>query len=139
MKIALRAGDKERLGTLRLILAGIKQREIDEGTELDDAQVLASMDKMLKQRRDAIAQYESAGRLDLAEKERNEVAVIQSYFPAALDADEINEQIDKAISKTGAQSMKDMGSVIAELRPHLQGRADMALVSAQVKKRLGGS
>jgi uncharacterized protein YqeY len=138
MKVAMKAGDKARLGVIRLILAAIKQREVDERIELDDTQVLVVLDKMLKQRRDSIAQYEAAGREDLAAVERFEVGVIQDYLPQPLSDAELASLIDAAIAGTGASVMGDMGKVMAELRPRVQGRADMAAVSAQVKHRLGG-
>lgn len=137
-KAAMKAADKRRLAVLRLILAAVKQREVDERVELDDQQVLAVLDKMVKQRRDSIAQYEQAGREDLAEQERFEVEVCQSYLPEALGDEELGELVDAAIAATGAQSVKDMGKVMNELRPKVQGRADMGEVSAQVKQRLGG-
>lgn len=138
MKTALKAGDKARLGVIRLMLAAIKQREVDERIELDDRQVLAVLDKMLKQRRDSIAQYGAAGRQDLADAERFEVEVIQGYLPAALSASEIAALVEAAVTESGAAAMGDMGKVMAILRPQLQGRADMASVSALVKGRLGG-
>ena len=138
MKTAMKAGEKARLGVIRLILAAIKQREVDERIELDDAQVLAVLDKMLKQRRDSIAQYSGAGREDLAEVERFEVGVIQGYLPAALTDEEIARLIEDAVSASAAVAMSDMGKVMAILRPQVQGRADMGAVSARIKQRLGG-
>ena len=138
MKVAMKAGDKARLGVIRLILAAVKQREVDERIMLDDVAVLAVLDKMLKQRRDSISQYEQAGREDLAAQERFEVAVCQEYLPAALADDEIATLIDAAITGSGAASVKDMGKVMAVLKPQLQGRADLAAVSATVKARLAG-
>jgi uncharacterized protein len=138
MKTAMKAGDKTRLGVIRLILAAIKQREIDERIELDDTQVLAVLDKMLKQRRDSIEQYSGAGREDLAEVERFEVEVIQSYLPQALTEEEVSACIDAAIQSTQASAMSDMGKVMAVLKAQVQGRADMGAVSARVKQRLGG-
>lgn len=138
MKAAMKAGDKRRLGVVRLINAAIKQREVDERVELDDTQVLVVLDKMLKQRRDSISQYEQAGREDLAAQERFEVEVCQAYMPAALSDDEIAGLIADAIDSTGASSMQDMGKVMALLKPKLQGRADMAAVSKQIKTRLTG-
>jgi uncharacterized protein YqeY len=138
MKAAMKSGDKARLGVIRLINAAIKQREVDERIELDDTQVLAVLDKMLKQRRDSITQFEKAGREDLAAKERFEVSVCQSYMPAALSDAEIDVQITEAIATTAASGMRDMGKVMAILKPQLQGRADMAAVSKQVKARLAG-
>jgi len=138
MKAAMKAGDKRRLGVVRLINAAIKQREVDERVELDDTQVLVVLDKMLKQRRDSISQYEQAGREDLAAQERFEVEVCQTYMPAALSDDEIAGLIAEAIGSTGASGMQDMGKVMARLKPQLQGRADMAAVSKQIKARLTG-
>ncbi len=138
MKAAMKSGDKARLGVIRLIHAAIKQREIDERGELDDTQVLAVLDKMLKQRRDSVAQYTEAGREDLAEKERFEIQVCQDYLPAALSDDEIDALIGSAIDDTGATGMQDMGKVMGVLKPKLQGRADMAAVSGAVKARLAG-
>ena len=136
MKDAMRAGDKARLGTIRLILAALKQVEVDTREELDDPKVLAILDKMVKQRRDSISQYEAAGRQDLADKEAGEIAVIQEYLPKALGADEIAAEIDKAVADAGASSMQDMGKVMALLKPRLAGRADMGKVSGLVKSRL---
>ncbi|KAA6183571.1 GatB/YqeY domain-containing protein [Thiohalocapsa marina] len=138
MKAAMKSGDKPRLGVIRLINAAIKQREVDERIELDDTQVLVVLDKMLKQRRDSIAQYEAAGRQDLAEQERFEVEICQGYLPAALSDAEIAGMIDDAVTATGAAAMQDMGKVMAILKPQMQGRADMAAVSKQVKARLTG-
>jgi uncharacterized protein len=138
MKAAMKAGDKRRLGVVRLINAAIKQREVDERVELDDTQVLVVLDKMLKQRRDSIAQYEQAGREDLAAQERFEVGICQAYMPAALAEDEIAGLIAEAIDSTGASGMQDMGKVMALLKPKLQGRADMAAVSKQIKAKLTG-
>jgi hypothetical protein len=138
MKIAMKAGEKRRLGVIRLILAAIKQREVDERISLDDPQVLAVLDKMVKQRREAIAQFEKAGRGDLVDQEAFEVQVCQGYLPAALDAEEILALIGQAIAETGAAGVKDMGRVMGWLKPHIQGRADTASVSGQVRARLGG-
>ncbi|SDX23441.1 GatB/YqeY domain-containing protein [Thiocapsa roseopersicina] len=138
MKTAMKAGDKTRLGVIRLMLAAIKQREIDERIELDDAQVLAVLDKMVKQRRDSISQYSGAGREDLAEIERFEVEVIQSYLPRALTDEELTTLIDAAMTSTQASAMSDMSKVMGLLKPQIQGRADMGSVSARVKQRLGG-
>ena len=137
MKTAMKAGEKRRLGVIRLINAAIKQREVDERIELDDIQVLAVLDKMLKQRRDSITQYEAAKREDLAEQERYEIGVCQEYLPTALTADEIAALIEAAIVASGAVSLKDMGKVMALLKPQVQGRADVGAVSALVKQRLG--
>ena len=136
MKDAMRAKDKDTLGTIRLIQAAIKQREVDERIELDDSQVLAVLDKMVKQRRDSINQYRDAGREELAAKEEAEIGVIQRYLPAALSEAEIDTLIEQAISSSGAQSMQDMGKVMGQLKPKLQGRADMGAVSARIKARL---
>ena len=136
MKDAMRAKDKDSLGTIRLIQAAIKQREVDERIELDDSQVLAVLDKMVKQRRDSITQYRDAGREELAAKEEAEISIIQKYLPAALSEAEIDTLIEEAIGSSGAQSMQDMGKVMAQLKPKLQGRADMGSVSARIKARL---
>ena len=138
MKSALRAGEKQRLGIVRLILAAIKQREVDERISLDDGQVLVVLEKMLKQRRESVSQYEAAGRQDLADQEHFEIGVVQGYMPAPLDEAEIDALIAAAIAETGAQSGKDMGKVIAALRLKVQGRADMGKLSAKVKAKLGG-
>lgn len=137
MKTAMRAKDKERLGAIRLILAAIKQREVDERIELDDAQVLAVLDKMVKQRRDSIEQYTNAGRDELADKEKAELDIIQNYMPAALSDDELDALIKESVSAVGATTMQDMGKVMAQLKPRVQGRADMAKVSQKVKAAIG--
>jgi len=137
VKSAMRARDKVRLGTLRLITAGIKQREVDERITLDDAQVLSVLEKMLKQRRESIAQFEKAGRDDLVAVESGELEVIQAYLPTPLDPEAIAALIDLAIEETGAGSMRDMGKVMGVLKPRMQGRADMGRVSTLVKGRLG--
>ncbi|PKM44903.1 MAG: glutamyl-tRNA amidotransferase [Gammaproteobacteria bacterium HGW-Gammaproteobacteria-1] len=136
MKESMRAKDKERLGTVRLILAAIKQREVDERIMLDDVQVLAVLEKMVKQRRDSITQFEAAGRTDLAAKEKYELDLIQSYMPAQLSEAEIDAIIEQTIAATGASSAKDMGKVMGPLKAQLQGRADMGAVSARLKARL---
>lgn len=138
MKTAMKAGEKARLGVIRLINAAIKQREVDERTTLDDTQVLAVLDKMLKQRRDSVEQYERAGREDLAAQERFEIEVCQSYMPRPLSDAEVAALVDEAIRTTGASSMRGMGQVMALLKPQIQGRADASAVSALVKERLGG-
>ena len=138
MKAAMKAGEKRKLGVIRLILAAIKQREVDERVELDDTQVLAVLDKMLKQRRDSIEQYSNANREDLAEQERFEVGICQQYMPAALGEDELIALVDQAIADTGATSMQDMGKVMGQVKPKAQGRADMGAVSKLVKERLAG-
>ncbi len=134
---AMRAKDKPRLGALRLISAAIKQKEVDERITLDDAQVLAILDKMLKQRRESVAQFKTAGRDDLIEKELFEIAILQEFLPPALSDDEMAALIDAAIAEAGAESIKDMGKVMAALKPKVQGRADMAQVGAAIKQRLG--
>ena len=136
VKDAMRAKDKPRLATIRLITAAIKQREVDERIELDDTQVLVVLDKMCKQRRESISQFEQAGRDDLAAQEKAELALIQQYLPEQLGEAEINGLIDAAMEQTGAASMKDMGKVMGQLKPKLQGRADMGAVSAMIKARL---
>ena len=138
MKAAMRAKDSARLSALRLLLAAIKQKEIDERIELDDGAVLAVVDKMLKQRRDSAAQYEGAQRFDLASAERFEIDVLSAYKPAGLSADEIAAAIDAAVAATGASGPADMGKLMAVLKPQLAGKADMASVSAAVKSALAG-
>ncbi len=137
MKTAMKGGDKARLSVIRLINAAIKQREVDERIELSDEQVLAVLDKMVKQRRDSIKQYTDAGRTDLADVEQAEVEIIQGYLPAALSDDEIAAIIERAIADTGAASMADMGKVMGKVKPQVQGRADMGAVSGLVKAKLG--
>lgn len=138
MKDALRAGDKSRLGVIRLILAAVKQREVDERIQLDDTQVLAVLDKMLKQRRESIVQFEKGARADLVAQEQAEIAVIQAYLPAQLAETELDQLIAAAIQKSAATSVRDMGKVMALLKPQVQGRADMGAVSARIKAKLGG-
>jgi len=138
IKSAMKAREAERLGALRLISAALKQREVDERIDLQDADVLAVLEKMLKQRRESISQYDAAGRQDLADKERFEIAVIGAYLPEPLDAASLAAGIEAAIAECGASSPRDMGAVMALLRQRLLGRADMAVVSQQVKARLGG-
>lgn len=137
MKTAMRAKEKERLAAVRLILAEIKRIEVDERIDIDDERVLIVLDKMCKQRRDSISQYEGAGREDLASQERLEMAVIQEFLPAQLCEAELDQLIASAISETGADSMKAMGQVMAILKPQLQGRADMGQVSKKLKAKLG--
>jgi len=136
VKDAMRARDKQRLGTLRLIMSEFKRIEVDERIELDDARVLTVLDKMTKQRRDSLEQFEKAGRTDLAEQESFELGVIAEYMPEALSEAEIESLVDAGVGDTGAASMQDMGKLMAVLRPQLQGRADMGLVSKLVKSRL---
>lgn len=138
MKQAMRSGDKARLGTIRMALAAIQQREVDERIELDEAAVLGVIEKMIKQRRESVEQYRAGQRDDLADKEAAEIEVLSSYLPEPLDAAELAAMVDAAIAATGAASMKDMGRVMAELRAQAQGRADMAVLSATVKAKLAG-
>lgn len=137
IKTAMRGGDKLGLITLRMLSAAIKQREIDERIVLDDAQVLAVVEKLIKQRREAATQYEAGNRPDLAAKELAEIALLQAYLPEPLSEAELNALIEAALAETGATSIKDMGRIMAALKPGIQGRADMAIVSARVKARLG--
>lgn len=132
----MRAKDSARLGAIRLLQAAIKQREVDERIELDDGQVIEAIEKMLKQRRDSISQYETANRQDLADAEKYEVNVLQGYLPQALTLDELNVILDKAVADSGASGMKDMAKVMATVRPLVMGRADMAQVSGLIKARL---
>jgi uncharacterized protein YqeY len=136
MKTAMRGGQKERLATVRLIMAAIKQREVDERIMLDDTQVLAVLDKMLKQRRESITQFEAGGRADLVAKENAEFAIISAYLPAQLSAAELDTLIQAAIAESGAASIKDMGKVMGLIKSKAQGRADMAAVGARIKARL---
>ena len=136
MKNAMRAGEKHRLGVIRLMLAAIKQREVDERIELDDAQVQAALEKMLKQRRDSVSQFEAAGREDLAIIERDEMAVIETYLPTKLNDAEIDALVEATIADTGASSARDMGKVVAAVKEKAAGRADMAVVSGKIKARL---
>jgi hypothetical protein len=138
MKTAMRSGDKHKLGVVRLMLAAIKQREVDERIELDDAQVLAVLEKMLKQRKDSITQYDAANRQDLADVERAEMTVIEVYLPAKLDEAELDALIAAAIDETGASSPRDMGKVVAAVKEKAAGRADMGVVSGKIKARLAG-
>lgn len=137
MKTAMRAADKARLGTVRLALAAIKQREVDERVSLDDAQVLGVLEKMIKQRREAIVQFQSGGRADLVAKETAEIAVLQQYLPAQMGEAEIDALIAEAIQSTGATAVKDMGKVMAVVKPKAQGRTDMGALSARIKQKLG--
>lgn len=138
MKSAMRAGDARRRDAIRLLQAALKQREVDERIELDDAAVVAVVEKMLKQRRDSIAQYEAAHRQDLADAEKFEVSVLQGYMPSALSEIEIDAAITEAVSTAGAKGQQDMGKVMALLKPRLFGRADMGKVSALLRARLAG-
>ena len=132
----MKGGDKKRLGVIRLVLAAIKQVEVDERIELDDDRVLAVLDKMVKQRRESISQYTDAGRTDLVEQEEYEVTILKDFLPEALSEDEIEQLISKAIADTGASSIKDMGKVMGILKPQMQGRADMGAVSGKIKTQL---
>ncbi len=136
MKTAMKQQDKQQLSTIRLIINDIKKKEIDERIELNDEQVLAILDKMAKQRRESIEQYQAGGRDDLVAQEQFELSVIQSYLPSQLSSEEINQLIEQCIAEAGAESMRDMGKVMALLKPQIQGRADTGAVSKQVKERL---
>ena len=138
MKAAMRARDSARLSAIRLLLAAVKQKEIDERVTLDDAAVIGVVEKMLKQRRESIAQYEQAAREDLARVERFEIGVLDAYLPKQMDASEIEQAVTAAMAESGAQGVRDMGKAMALLKARLAGRADMAKVSAMVKARLGG-
>lgn len=138
MKSAMRAKDSARLATLRLLLSAMKQKEVDERVELTDTDVVAILDKMLKQRRESISQYEAGNRQDLADVERAEIAVLQAYMPQALSEAEVEAEIAAALAETGAKAMPDMGKVMALLKPKLAGRTDLAQVSAKVRARLAG-
>jgi hypothetical protein len=137
MKAAMKGGDKASLAVIRLVNAAIKQREVDERIELDDAAVVGVLDRMVKQRRDSVSQYAAAGREDLAQVERDEIAVIERYLPQKMGEAEINAAIDAAVAETGAQGAADMGKLMGVLKPRLAGQADMGLVSRLVKARLG--
>jgi len=137
IKNAMKAGDKPRLGVLRLVSSAIKQKEVDERIELDEPQTIAILDKLQKQRRESVEQYGKAGRDDLVAQEQFEIGIIQEYLPEALDDSAIAALIDAAVAKTGAESVKDMGKVMGLLKPELQGRADMSKVSQQIRARLG--
>lgn len=138
MKTAMRAKDKHRLGVIRLMLAAIKQIEVDERIELDDARVLTVLDKMVKQRRESITQYEAADRQELADVEKAEIVVIQDFLPEQLSEAEISQLVEEAFAETGAASMKDMGKVMGFIKPKAQGRADMNVVSKMIKAKLAG-
>lgn len=137
IKNAMRAGEKDKLGVLRMLSAAIKQREVDERIEMDDAQVLAVVEKMIKQRRESIKQYTDGGREELAAKEEAEIAILEPYLPEQLSDEELDKLIASAIESTGAAEMKDMGKVMGQLKPQIQGKADMGAVSAKVKAKLG--
>ena len=137
IKSAMRAGEKDRLGVLRMLAAAIKQREVDERIEHDDAQTLAAVEKMIKQRKESAAQYRAGAREELAVKEEAEIAILMAYLPEQLSDAELDRLIHDAIAETGATEMKDMGKVMGVLKPKLQGKADMGEVSAKIKARLG--
>jgi uncharacterized protein len=137
MKTAMRSHEKDRLATIRLILAALKQREVDERIELSDEQIIATLNKMIKQRRDSITQFEAGNRPDLAQKEAEEVRIIQQYLPAQLSETEVEQAVAAAVQESGATSAKDMGKVMGLLKAKLQGKADMTIVSAKVKEKLG--
>ena len=138
MKAAMRAGEKQRLGLIRMITSAIKQREIDERILLDDPQVLSVLEKMIKQRKESLVHFQAGNRQDLVEKEAAEITLLQGYLPAPLSASEIEALIDEAVASTGAASVKDMGRVMAIVKGKAQGRADMAAVGAKIKAKLGG-
>ena len=138
MKSAMRSGDKERLGVIRMITAAIKQREVDERIALDDSQVLAVLEKMIKQRKESLVQFQAGNRQDLVDKETAEITLLQSYLPAQLSDAEVDALISDAIASTGAASIKDMGKVMGIIKGKAQGRADMAAVGAKIKAKLGG-
>lgn len=137
MKDAMRAREKERLGTIRLILSEVKRIEVDERIDIDDTRLLAVLDKMVKQRRDSISQFEQAGRQELADKEQTEIVVIQDFLPQPLSEEELAVMIDDTIASVGAESMKDMGKVMGIIKPQIQGRADAGVVSGMIKAKLG--
>jgi uncharacterized protein YqeY len=138
MKAAMRSGEKERLGAIRMITAAIKQREVDERISLDDGQVLVVLEKMIKQRKESLLQFQAGNRQDLADKETAEITLLQTYMPSQLSAAEIDTLIADAIAATGAASIKDMGKVMGIIKGKAQGRADMAMVGAKIKAKLGG-
>lgn len=139
MKTAMKAGDKDRLKVVRLILAAIKQVEIDQRTELDDSGVLRVLDKMMKQRRDSVSQFQAGGRADLADIELQEIAVLEAYLPEQLSEAELNDIIEQAIAESRAESIRDMGKVMGMVKAKAAGRADMGAVGARVKQRLGAA
>jgi uncharacterized protein YqeY len=138
MKAAMRSGEKERLGVIRMITAAIKQREVDERITLDDTQVLSVLEKMIKQRKESVALFQSGNRQDLADKEAAEITLLQGYLPSQLSDAELDALIGEAIAATGAASIKDMGKVMGLIKGKAQGRADMAAVGAKIKARLSG-
>ncbi len=137
IKACMKSGDKSRLGVLRLISSAVKQREVDERVDTDDTAMITILDKMAKQRRESIEQFNAAGRTDLADAEVAELEIIKTYLPEQLSEAEINELIEKTVADTGASSIRDMGKVMGVLKPELQGRADMSAVSGLIKSRLG--
>jgi uncharacterized protein len=138
VKAAMRSGEKERLGVIRMITAAIKQREVDERISLDDAQVLSVLEKMIKQRKESLEAFKSGNRQDLADKEAAEITLLQGYLPSQLSATELDALINEAVASTGAASIKDMGKVMAIIKSKAQGRADMGAVGAKIKAKLGG-
>jgi uncharacterized protein YqeY len=138
MKAAMRSGEKERLGVIRMITAAIKQREVDERISLDDAQVLSVLEKMIKQRKESLVQFQAGNRPDLVDKESSEIVLLQGYMPSQLSDSELDALIADAITSTGAASIKDMGKVMGIIKGKAQGRADMAAVGAKIKAKLGG-
>ena len=138
MKAAMRSGEKERLGVIRMLTAAIKQREVDERISLDDAQVSSVLEKMIKQRKESVVQFQAGNRRDLADKESAEIALLQAYLPSPLTDTELEALISEAIAATGAASIKDMGKVMGVIKGKAQGRADMAAVGAKIKAKLGG-
>jgi uncharacterized protein YqeY len=138
MKAAMRSGEKERLGVIRLITSAIKQREVDERIVLDDTQVLSVLEKMIKQRKESVVQFQAGNRQDLVDKENSEITLLQGYMPSQLSDAEVDSLIGEAITATGASSIKDMGKVMAIIKSKAQGRADMAAVGAKIKAKLGG-
>jgi uncharacterized protein len=138
MKAAMRSGEKERLGVIRMITAAIKQREVDERIMLDDAQVLSVLEKMIKQRKESLVAFQAGNRQDLVDKENAEITLLQTYMPSQLSSAEIDSLISEAVAATGASSIKDMGKVMGLIKAKAQGRADMASVGAKIKAKLGG-
>ena len=138
MKAAMRSGEKERLGVIRMITSAIKQREVDERISLDDAQVLSVLEKMIKQRKESLEQFKAGNRQDLVDKEAAEITLLQSYMPSQLSAAELDALINEAVAATGAASIKDMGKVMGLIKTKAQGRADMGAVGAKIKAKLGG-
>jgi uncharacterized protein len=138
MKAAMRSGEKERLGVIRLITSAIKQREVDERIVLDDTQVLSVLEKMIKQRKESVVQFQAGNRQDLVDKENSEITLLQGYMPAQLSDAELDALIGEAVASTGASSIKDMGKVMAIIKSKAQGRADLGMVGAKIKAKLGG-